>query len=255
MANALHQIGPDGLFYWPFSPGMKAPDWGAGYCTGKTTSGRRSTIPCPFFAQAIGAMSVYLLRDPDGPWTVKSGRSSTACGAWPSIGATTPGSAGRVLPGPAAREERSDAGRIWSSLPGWTVQGLAQYYRASGYEPARDLAGSWPGTSPAWRFYGPAGEFLPNFAGEDGGRVPDTDGIQASSRHGKLEGIHPFPSSPDPAPWHIEYALTANDGTWRSLSPFLRMARKKGNVTVGYFPENIDRVNERQTSSSAKWRT
>ena len=27
MANALRQIGPDGLFYWPFFPWVKAPDW------------------------------------------------------------------------------------------------------------------------------------------------------------------------------------------------------------------------------------
>ena len=50
---------------------------------------------------------------------------------------------------------------------GWTIQGLAQYHRASGYEPAIELAGKLSRyIVHHGEYYGPNGEFLPNYAGQ-----------------------------------------------------------------------------------------
>lgn len=253
MASALRQIGPDGLVYWPFFPWVKVPDWGRGYAQESQATGTRPewySVPL-FTGRRLGAMTLYRLRDPDGPWDgecrrVVDGLCQVAIdrGDWAYF------PQGEFYPGqPRPREAALPVG-IWSSLVGWTIQGLAQYHRASGYEPAVSLAGKLARyLVHHGRYYGPDGEFLPNYAGDDGGRVPDREGIPGFD--------------PGPAAWkeyiHFQHHMVPLLGTLdhalaagvNDLAEFVRRAyeraRAKGNLLVGYFPENIDR-SDRQTS-------
>jgi hypothetical protein len=132
---------------------------------------------------------------------------------------------------------------IWSSLVGWTIQGLAQYHRASGYEPAVELAGKLARyLVHHGRYYGPDGEFLPNYAGDDGGREPEHEGRQGFEPGPEdwKRYIH-FQHHMVPLLGLADHALAAGDG---DLAGFVRSAfewaRAKGDALVGYFPENID---------------
>ena len=137
MATALRMIGPDGLAYWPAFPWAEYPDW----CTPCSPAGAHYAIH-PFNGRLIAAMSLYMLRDPAGAWdeeirTVVRGLRSVVIekddyAYFPQ---------GGFRPGEARIRSAAIPLGIWASLVGWTIQGLAQYHRASGYEPAVDLAG------------------------------------------------------------------------------------------------------------------
>ena len=245
MEIALRQIGPDGLFYWPLYPWARVLDWSANYLSQEVRRPEEKHAAIPAFCgRRIGAMTLYRLRDPSGPWDTEirkivDGLRSIAIekddyAYFPQ---------GEFYPNdPRVREAAMPVG-IWSSLVGWTIQGLAQYHRVSGYEPAVDLAGRlarylvYHG-----RYYGPDGEFLPNYAGEDGGRVPERDGVQGFEP-GSVSWknyIH-FQHHMVPLLGTLDHALAVGD---RDLAEFVRKAfewgKTKGNTVVGYFPENID---------------
>ncbi len=245
MANALRQIGPDGLFYWPRCRWVKAVDWGRGYPDGEPTPERGEHYAVPLFCgRRIGAMTVYRQRDPDGPWDGEIRR--IVDGLW-SVAIDRGDYAyfpqGEFYPGqPRVKDAAMPVG-IWSSLVGWTIQGLAQYHRVSGYEPAVELAAKLSRYLVRHgRYYGPNGEFLPNYAADDGGAVPDREGFQGFEpgpvdwrRH-----IH-FQHHMVPLLGLADHALATGDG---NLAEFVRSAFEwalgKGNELVGYFPENID---------------
>ncbi len=246
MEIALRQIGPDGLCYWPLNPWAKVLDWSAGFSSGvvRRPNEKHAAIPM-FCGRRIGAMTLYRLRDPSGPWDkeirkIVNGLRSIAIekddyAYFPQ---------GEFYPNdPRVRDAAMPVG-IWSSLVGWTIQGLAQYHRVSGYEPAIDLASKlarylvYHG-----RYFGPNGEFLPNYAGEDGGRVPEKNGVQGfepgwPERH--KTDIH-FQHHMIPLLGTLDHALAVGD---QDLAEFVRKAfewaKTKGDVIVGYFPENID---------------
>ena len=250
MAFALRQIGPDGLFYWPKFPWVKFASW---------------TKPCPlrdhysmpaFCGRMIGAMTTYLLRDPSGPWneaiqkTVQGLRSVVIekedYAYFPQ---------GAFLPNrPRVKKAALPIG-VWSSLVGWTIQGLAQYHRVSGYEPAVDLAQKLSRYLVHHGcYYGPNGEFLPNYAGKSGDKISKKRGAQ---------GFEPGPPPVNnrihfqhhmvPLLGVLDHAVAVGD---RDLCEFVRKsfewAMTKGNTVVGYFPENIDNVNELSTSETCQ---
>ncbi|MEW6753268.1 MAG: hypothetical protein AB1505_20150 [Candidatus Latescibacterota bacterium] len=245
MGNALRQIGPDGLFYWPRYRWVKAVDWGLGYPGGSPPAGVGEHYAVPLFCgRRMGAMTVYRQRDPDGPWDAQI--RHLVQGLW-SVAIQRDGYAyfpqGEFYPGRARVRDAALPVGIWSSLVGWTIQGLAQYHRASGHEPAVELAARLARyLVHHGRYYGPEGQFLPNYAGDDGGRMPGTPGRQ---------GFEPGP--PDwkryihfqhhmvPLLGLLDHALAAGDP---ELAQFVRSAfewaRRKGVVEIGYFPENID---------------
>ena len=247
MANALRQIGPDGLFYWPFFPWVKTPDWGVDYPMGEGLRPAEDHYAIPLFCgRRIGAMTVYRLRDPSGPWDkeiqkIVRGLRSIAI----EKGDYAYFPQGEFYPNrPRARDAAMPVG-VWSSLVGWTIQGLAQYHRVSVYEPAADLADKLARYLVYYgRYYGPNGEFLPNYAGEDGGRVPEKDGVQGFDPGPMVwkEYTH-FQHHMVPLLGTLDHALAVGD---RELAEFVRKAfewgKTKGNIVVGYFPENIDRV-------------
>ncbi|MFH1570640.1 MAG: hypothetical protein ABIL09_21800 [Gemmatimonadota bacterium] len=244
MGNALRQIGPDGLFYWPLFRWVKHVDWGRGYPSGEPPppGGDHYAVPL-FCGRRIGAMTAYRQRDPAGPWDreirrIVDGLRSIAI----DRGDYAYFPQGEFYPGQARVKDAAMPVGIWSSLVGWTIQGLAQYHRASGYEPAVELAAKLSRYLVRHgRYYGPSGEFLPNYAGEDGGRVADRDGIQGFEP-GPVEWkryVH-FQHHMVPLLGLADHALAAGD---RELAEFARAAfewaRGKGDPVVGYFPENI----------------
>jgi len=189
-------------------------------------------------------MTTYYLRDPSGPWNEEIRKIVN--GLWSIVinkGDYAYFPQGEFYPNrPRVRDAAMPVG-IWSSLVGWTIQGLAQYHRVSGYEPAIDLAGKLARyLVHHGRYYGKNGEFLPNYAGEDGGRVDEKDGIQGFEP-GPVEWkkyIH-FQHHMVPLLGTLDHALAVGD---QELAEFVRKAfewaKTKGNIIVGYFPENID---------------
>lgn len=140
---------------------------------------------------------------------------------------------------------------VWASLVGWTIQGLAQYHRVSGYEPAVNLAGKLSRyIIHHGKFYGSQGEFLPNWAGSgrmDKGWRRDEQGFDPGPP--PVNNLIHFQHHMIPLLGTLDHALAVGD---HDLADFVRQsfewARNKGDVLVGYFPENIDNHNELETS-------
>ena len=245
MANSLRQIGPDGLFYWPLFPWVNTPDWGVHYPKRDGPRPDEDYYAIPLFCgRRIGAMTTYHLRDPSGLWNEEIRKIVN--GLWSIVidkGDYAYFPQGEFYPNDLHFQDAAMPVGIWSSLVGWTIQGLAQYHRASGYEPAIELAGKlarylvYHGC-----YYGKNGEFLPNYAGEDGGRIPEKNGVQGFEP-GPVEWqkyIH-FQHHMVPLLGTLDHALAVGD---QELTEFVRQAfewgKTKGNIIVGYFPENID---------------
>src|ERR1051325_654115 len=128
MATALSSIGPDGLVYWPSVPWAKKPDWADPSPGGK----KHYAVPL-FNGRTISAMTLYMLRDPRGPWRKEIEKTVQALhklAVHKNDFAYFP-SGGFVPGGPRPRNAEMPIG-IRSSLPGWTTQGLAHFYRATG---------------------------------------------------------------------------------------------------------------------------
>jgi hypothetical protein len=249
MAVALRQIGPDGLFYWPYFPWAKYADWGKHQAQRAymqdvpPLDADWSSVPI-FCGRRMGAMTLYMLRDRSGPWNAEI--QKIVHGLW-SIAIDKGDYAyfpqGEFLPGQPRVSDAAMPVGIWSSLVGWTIQGLAQYHRVSAYEPAITLAAKLSRYLVRHgRYYGPHGEFLPNYAGDDGGVVSDRDGVPGFGPGPTVwkEYIH-FQHHTVPLLGLLDYALAAGD---HEAAEFVRQAfewaRARGNTLVGYFPENID---------------
>ena len=238
MSTALRMIGPDGLVYWPSFPWARKPDW-----SDPSPDAAHYSVPA-FVGRTISALTLGMLRDPAGPWRAEIERVVRALDslavhkddfAYFPQGAFVPG-------GPRPKKAEMPTG-IWSSLAGWTTQGLSHFYRASGYEPARILAGKLSRyIAYHGQYYGPNGEFLPNRPAP-GPKIPtsDTDTFPFDPGPG-LGGyaIH-FQHHMVPLLGMLDYALASGDD---EIAQFVRRSfewgRSKGQVTVGYFPENID---------------
>ena len=141
---------------------------------------------------------------------------------------------------------------IWSSLVGWTIHGLAQHHRVSGYEPAVDLAEKLSRyLAYHGEYFGPNGEFLPNDAGK-GEKALGADEKVFDQLPPVGHRIH-FQHHMVPLLGMLDHALAAGN---RELAEFVRRSfewgRTKGDILVGHFPENIDEVGEIETSESCE---
>ncbi len=238
MASALKMIGPDGLVYWPAFPWAKKPDW-----TDPCPEAEQYSIT-PFVGRILSAITLSLLRDPKGPWRAEGERIVNALTEFTvrrdnfsffPQGGFVPG-------GPRPKKAEVPTG-IWSSLPGWTTQGLAHFYRVTGYGPAGDLAGrlaryiAYHG-----RYYGPNGELLGNLQPpyENKPLEPGVFPFNPGAKRIGGNAIH-FQHHMVPLLGMLDYALATGD---KEIAQFVRQsyewAKTKGDVTVGYFPENID---------------
>ncbi len=238
MSAALRMIGPDGLVYWPAFPWAKKPDWSA-----PAPEASHYAVPL-FVGRTVSAMTLYMLRDPEGPWRSEIERVVQALSSLAiDKGDYAYFPQGAFVPdGPRPRLAEMPIG-IWSSLAGWTAQGLSHFYRASGYEPAGQLAGKLARyIAHHGVYYGPNGEFLPNHAGENRSErsdMGDTFPFDPGPTPGK--SFTHFQHHMVPLLGMLDYALAAGDD---EIAQFVRRsfdwAKNKGELTVGYFPENID---------------
>lgn len=127
----------------------------------------------------------------------------------------------------------------------------------SAYEPAIDLAGKLVRyLIHHGRYYGPNGEFLPNYAGpnEAGEADGETDGGQSSTQRFEpgpppVNNLIHFQHHMVPLLGVLDHAIATED---HELIDFVRRSfewgRTKGDVLVGYFPENIDNANQLEPS-------
>ncbi len=247
MKTALGMIGPDGLVYWPTFPWSRYPDW----CE-PCPKGAKHYSVAMFCGRMIGAMTIYMLRDSSGPWEkeiqkVVHGLRSIAIqkddyAFFPQ---------GGFSPGTRRVREASLPLGVWASLVGWTIHGLAQYHRVSGFEPAVDLASRLTRyLVHHGRYYGPDGEFLPNYGGQgemDEGWARDSQGFNPGPP--PVNNLIHFQHHMVPLLGTLDHALAVGDA---NLADFVRhsfeWARTKGNALLGYFPENIDNYAELETS-------
>ncbi len=238
MRSALRMIGPDGLVYWPSLPWAKKPCWG----DISPDDADQYAVPV-FVGRALSAITAYMQRDPAGPWRAAGERVASALYdlaihqddfAYFPQGGFTPG-------GPRPRRAEMPIG-IWTSLAGWTTQGLAHFYRASGFAPAGELAGKLARyIAYQGRYYGPNGEFLPNYAAYDRQTEPTPAGVIPFEAGPTPERIYVhFQHHTVPLLGLLDYALAAGDaGMGNFVRQSFEWARRQGDTTVGYFPENL----------------
>jgi len=250
MAAGLRMIGPGGLLYWPMSPYVKVPpDW----CDPVPKGSRHFALPT-WNGRMMGAMTAYMRRDPKGPWAqVCRGITDGLMRVAVREGNYAYFPHGAYVPGPNGPRHVKVAWKpfgIFSSLFGWCAAGLAQFYRASGYEPANDL-GVKLSRFLAFHgeYFGPDGAYLPNDANRAWEANPKefTAGPPPVSHH-----IH-FQHHVTPLLGMTDAAILSGD---RELKDFVVKAfewgKKKGCDLVGYFPENIDDNSELECSETCE---
>ncbi|MCL2660255.1 MAG: hypothetical protein FWD64_07035, partial [Acidobacteriaceae bacterium] len=160
MEGLLHSIGPDGLVYYPLDgtpwarlrPSWQAPIWRANGTTSDVQDKSIRQITNPnLWPRAMAAMMIYHLRDRNPMWTQAIERMIQGMlemfsdqgdyGYFP---------AGGFEPNTRFQENTNHNVQAVQVTPtgylaldggnGRMIQGLAQYYRLSGHEPARKLA-------------------------------------------------------------------------------------------------------------------
>jgi hypothetical protein len=242
METLLKGIGPDGLLYIPFQgrPWSRVaicwitPVWRANGTTTDPSDKSVTQFTSPnVWPRAMAAMTIYYLRDQNPLWKQTIERmiqrmselatdggdcSFFPAGAYePNLKFGYPGAGGPfIMPlGPLAMEGGN--GRL--------IQGLAQYYSVTGYEPAQKLAGKLVA-------------FMRHRA-----HYYDTEGrylwYNADQVEGEIFGGH-FHSHAIGILSMLEYAAAVRD---RELLEWARSsyewAKTQGSSLVGFFPEMI----------------
>lgn len=242
MEMALRMIGPSGLSYWPISPYVNLPP---GWCEPAPKGAKHFATPI-WNGRMMGAMTAYMLRDPAGPWEavnrgIVDGLRKVAITEEDYVYFPH----GAYVPGPNGPRHARVAWKpfgVFSSLFGWCIAGLAQFHRASGYEPAVDLAEklsrflAFHGA-----YFGPNGEFLPDNGGRQWAGPPRATHRTHFQHHATpLLGI-------------ADHAIAAGS---KELQEFVikafEWAKGKGCDLVGYFPENIDENPELECSETCE---
>jgi hypothetical protein len=153
MAGILRSIGPDGLIYLPMQDcpwtriqtpvGYVNPVWLPG---GKQTTLADMSVTQVAAVETcermIGTMTVYYLRDRNPVWKQaieKMIDRLAACAIEKDDYAYLP--AGSIVPGADFGSGPMPTGNMGEEIGGRVIQGLAQYYKVTGYRPARELAG------------------------------------------------------------------------------------------------------------------
>lgn len=262
MESLLKSVGPDGLVYYPFNGTPWArlntawdhPVWKADGTTSNSSDTTVTQITNPsLWPRAIAAMIIYHSRDRNPMWrqTVEQmiqGMSALASDegdySFFPAGAFEPH---RRFASLSAGEQVMPVGYL--SLDAGNVrviQGLAQYHRLTGYEPARALADKLvrfirfhadafdaEGRFRFSAFEKNACTWLPKYSQEHGGQVT-LEEIKGQSLGGHFHahtiGILSV----------MEYAMTVGD---RELLEWCKSsyewARTQGSSLVGFFPEMI----------------
>ena len=222
MEVALHQIGPDGLAYWP----TKGRPWaliGAGDFVYRGRDRGLEQLLFPIYCgRLLSAMMVWHLRD--GGWLWKDTAERMVDGLTDL--AVDRGRYAYFSPHPSYAEKGStmDGGR---TLPGLGAQtnivtlGLSHVYRQTGYEQARQLAHKFIRyTLDELQYFDREGHFM-----------PDQPPNPRAHFHEHTRDLQAF----------LEYALLTGDQELLELVPKgYEYARTEGNTLLGYFPELIN---------------
>ena len=235
MTTFLKEIGPDGLVYVPMEgrPWMRAtqptycdPIWTPeGSRTQKADKSVTQFTNGSYCARSFSTMMVYYLRDKNPMWKEAGERMTNRLRelavdkgdyAYLPVGSFEPnakiGPGAEMPPGPSA-------GDLWDMRP---IQGLAQYYKVTGYEPAVEFAGKL-----ARFFRNHAAYYAPDGAFID---APDKPGGHA---HTHALGLLSM----------LEYATAVNDREFMEfVSASYNWAKSQNSAyqvssLVGWFPE------------------
>ncbi len=151
MSGILRSIGPDGLIYLPLKDAPWARLYLGGWCAMVwSPSGQKLSIADDSIEQIansdscqriISTMTVYYLRDGNPVWKdaiEKMIQRLSACAVVQDDYAYMPG--GSVEPGADFGPSPMPVGNSAVGYSALLIQGLAQYYKVTGYKPAIDLA-------------------------------------------------------------------------------------------------------------------
>jgi hypothetical protein len=262
MKTLLKSIGPDGLVYLPLrgrpwsrlNPAWVQPVWRAnGAATDvRDESVTQLTVPC-LWPRAIGAMTIYYLRDQNPLWKETIERMISRISDLATRGrdyAFVP--AGGLEPNAKIGGGKGVIGDGVEIMPtgalavshgnGILIEGLAHYYKATGYEPARELAAEFANFLKYHsQYYSPDARFVLSPMERNTLRFlkrlnPDLniEGLQQLSLGGHFHnhtlGLLSL----------LEYATAVRD---REMMEFVKSgfewARTQGSSLVGFFPELI----------------
>lgn len=211
----LHMQDADGLLYFP----KIGKPWWPNQCYGPAPPGDHYTLVYPH-GRLLGAVTIYYLLTGDQLWKAAGRRvvdglaelavyeDDKAYFEWVQFG-----------PGKQfTKADRSTVTHNFASWFAWTVQGLANYYKITGYEPAKTLSGKIA----RWIISDS------NHFDSEGRFLPEHPGTSMAHFHGHTMVLLAL----------LDYALVAEDA---STVDFVRkgfeLARENGDTTVGYFPE------------------
>jgi hypothetical protein len=167
MQTMLKMQGPDGLLYIP----IKGRPWALPaaanpWAIDPLPTGDHWCSICPT-GRSLGALSIYALKDPAGPWADAARRLARGLMnfcivegdvAWLPCNMAEPG---KTPPKPASRPRG-----LRAAYNGWVAQGLAQYARALGDREAGEMAGKLMRyVMRDSGYFGPGGEFTYEFPG------------------------------------------------------------------------------------------
>lgn len=169
MQTMLKMQGPDGLLYIP----IKGRPWAL-----PESANPWAIDPLPtgdhwcqngMNGRSLGAFTIYSLKDPAGPWADAARRLARGLmnlcivegdAAWLPSNVAEPG---KTPPKPAKPPRGLKA-----AYNGWVAQGLAQYARVSGDREAGEMAARLMRyVMRDSGYFGPLGEFTPEFPGEN----------------------------------------------------------------------------------------
>lgn len=263
MERLLKSIGPDGLVYYPLNgtpwarlnAAWVTPVWRADETTTDVRDKSVSQVTTPnLWPRAMAAMMIYHTRDGNPMWkqTIEQmiQRMSKLISdqgdyAFFPAGGYEPNK--KFVLGWSAGELEMPIGYLaLDGGNGRVIQGLAQYYRLTGYEPARRLAGQVVNYI---RYHADAFDSQGRFRFSAFEKAYAAYLIDYSRAHGGNPTIEEIKSQTLGGHFHahtivilgmIEYATAVNDSElleWCKSS--YEWAKKQGSSLVGFFPEVI----------------
>jgi hypothetical protein len=258
MATLLKGIGPDGLLYIPFQgspwsrmgPAWVQPVWRADGTTTDASDKTVTQITSPtVWPRAMAAMTIYYLRDKNPMWQQTIERMiermlklATDEGeyAFFPVGGYEPEAR---FGGNAGEQEMPTGVLAVEGGNGRLIQGLAQYYRVTGYEPAGKLAGKLVEfLRHRAHYYDDEGRFLFCRWEKNIARIvfkPAYPQLNIEGVDGQLLGGH-FHAHSLGLLSMLEYAAAVRDRellSWCKSS--FEWAKTQGSSLVGFFPEMI----------------
>jgi DUF1680 family protein len=215
LETVLHMQGPDGLLYFP----KVGKPWWPNQCYGPHPPGEHYTI---VYADGrfLSAIALYYRLTGDRLWKDAGKRVVDGLGAL-AVYEGDKASFEWVQYGPGKQSNKAERAAVTHNFAtwfAWTLQGLANDYRATGYEPAKTLAGKLA----RW-ILSRSGHF-----DAEGRFLPEHAGTNMAHFHGHTMVLLSL----------LDYALAADDAkTLAFVRKSFEFARRHGNTTVGYFPE------------------